>query len=145
MAASEVLVGPVYQPDREENQHLLEFSLPRIHCEAFCSVSTQKKRHKKKAQEGASKKASVPNIYHAWTINLSQSHDTHSFPLIRYALFPQSPWICCIMWSYVLWQDPFPHLVKFHNYTIRKIIRLSRIRMSVFLEYLWLTAAKQKS
>jgi len=91
VAASEVLVGPVYQTDREENPHLLEFSLLSIHCEAFCSVSTLKKRHKKKEQEEVNKKASVQNIYHARTINLSQSHGTYSIHLKRYVLFPQSP------------------------------------------------------
>jgi len=71
-------------------------------------------------------------------------HGTYLIPLKRYALFPQSPQRYCIMRSYVPWQDPFPSLTKFHNYTVPIIIRLSQILMLVILESLWLTTAKWK-
>jgi len=62
VAASEVLVGPVYQTDREENPHLLEFSLhppTKSTAKLFCSVSTLKK---KKTQRESTRKSEQKGI-----------------------------------------------------------------------------------
>ena len=89
MAASEVLVGPVYQPEGEENSHLLESSLPPHSLWSIFSVSTLKNTQKESTRRSEQKGISefyIPRFNDEFT---TVTWRTLS-PLIFSALFPQS-------------------------------------------------------